>query len=125
MDEKSSENLSTQIGIILERVNTVFKSVEKLTERLEQLWSQQNNFIREYIAQHAVVEQKATAAHVRIGDIEIRVEALEKTLKELNNTLQPLVSTNKAIGFIAAALGVSIIGLIWSLIIGQVQLVFP
>jgi len=78
MDEKSSENLSTQIGIILERVNTVFKSVEKLTERLEQLWSQQNNFIREYIAQHAVVEQKATAAHVRIGDIEIRVEALEK-----------------------------------------------
>ena len=125
MDEKSSENLSTQVGIILERVNTVFKIVEKLTERLEQLWSQQNNFIREYIAQHAVVEQKVTAAHVRIDDIEIRVEALEKTLKELNNTLQPLVSTNKAIGFIAAALGVSIIGLIWSLIIGQVQLVFP
>ena len=125
MDEKLSENLSTQVGIILERVNTVFKRVERLTEQLEQLCSQQNVFIRDYIAQHAVVEQKANAAHTRIDQIEDRIGSLEVMLKKLDDTLHPLVSTNKAIGFIAAALGVSIVGLIWSLIIGQVQLVFP
>ena len=70
-------------------------------------------------------EQKAEAAHNRLDYVEKRIELLEINIKKITDMMPSLVATNKVLIFIAGALGLSVVGLIWSLIIGQVQLVFP
>jgi hypothetical protein len=124
-DDRLLDNVQTQMGVILEKLNFVFDKIEKITNKIEGICSQQNAFIRDYIAQHAVVEQKAEVAHNRLDYVEKRIEFLEINIKKITDMMPSLVATNKVLIFVAGALGLSVVGLIWSLIIGQVQLVFP
>jgi chromosome segregation ATPase len=124
-DDRLLDNVQTQMGVILEKLNFVFDKIEKITNKIEGICSQQNAFIRDYIAQRAAVEQKAEAAHNRLDYVEKRIELLEVNIEKITDMMPSLMAMNKILIFIASAFGLSIVGLIWSLIIGQVQLIFP
>jgi hypothetical protein len=124
-DSENPKSLETQIGVILERIDGISKAMAKLDSILEAVVVNNHNFMTEYATSHAILEQRTSAAHKRIDDITIRLQEATTLIGEMQKILIPLVSTNKILSGIAAAFGVSVIGLIWALVIGQVQLVFP
>jgi len=122
-------SLDKKIEVILERISTIDKYLLKTTAQLEVLSTQIVEFNKEYITKHVTVENKVTAAHIRLDSLENKVDKriteIEKAILDIQKMLIPMVSANKILTFIAAGFGISIIGLIWSLITGQVQLGFP
>ena len=121
-------SLDKKIEVILERISTIDKYLLKTTAQLEVLSTQIVEFNKEYITKHVTVENKVTAAHIRLDSLENKVDKriteIEKAILDIQKMLIPMVSANKILTFIAAGFGISIIGLIWSLITGQVQLGF-
>ena len=121
-------SLDKKIEVILERISTIDKYLLKTTAQLEVLSTQIVEFNKEYITKHVTVENKVTAAHIRLDSLENKVDKriteIEKAILDIQKMLIPMVSANKILTFIAAGFGISIIGFIWSLITGQVQLGF-
>jgi len=121
-------SLDKKIEVILERISTIDKYLLKTTAQLEVLSTQIVEFNKEYITKHVTVENKVTAAHIRLDSLENKVDKriteIDKAILDIQKMLIPMVSANKILTFIAAGFGISIIGLIWSLITGQVQLGF-
>lgn len=58
-------------------------------------------------------------------DQRIRENKIDELLEELSKSVQPLVYQSKVLTWLGGALGLSILALIWAIIIGQVQIVFP
>jgi len=54
-----------------------------------------------------------------------QTETLRQAIDSLQKSVQPLIFANKVMMWLAGILGTSIIILIWSLITGQAQVVFP
>ena len=54
-----------------------------------------------------------------------QIASLAKLTSDLSEDIQPLLFQAKILVYVGAALGISIIGLVWSLIIGQVRIVVP
>ena len=54
-----------------------------------------------------------------------RIDETEKAIAYINKVLPSLIFSNRLMTGLAGVLGVSVVGLIWSLITGQVNLTFP
>lgn len=54
-----------------------------------------------------------------------RISELADQVIKLEKAIQPLIVTNKILSWLFGILGASVLGLIWSLITGQVTLVVP
>ena len=72
---------------------------------------------------------QADAAHRRLDILEPRVEkldlAIRNELQTLKDAVGPLKSQARIITWVGVMLGGSMMALIWSIITGQVHLVFP
>ncbi len=83
---------------------------------------QQANQI-DYARSQVLMEQKADAAHERLDKHDTRLAEMEKNIADLTKSMAPLVVQSKVIGWLAVALGTSIIALIWGIITHTITLV--
>lgn len=77
-----------------------------------------SDFKLEYTKEHQVVVNIAEQALGKTMENERKIDKLEQRLA-------PLIQANKIIAWVGAALGASVMGLIWAIITGQVQIVIP
>jgi excinuclease UvrABC helicase subunit UvrB len=78
-----------------------------------------------YTKEHEIVVQTAKRAHERLDELAKSEAKQDQEIQALQDAIGPLIVMSKTLTWLAIALGGSIIGLIWMIIIGQVQLVFP
>jgi len=80
--------------------------------------------LKEYIKNQSEFAQECARAHYRISTHDKQLDTLTIWARGIDKIIPSLVSTNKILIFIGSGLGLSIIGLIWALITGQITLVF-
>jgi len=109
------------IDVVLEKIISLREDIQGLRTMLKEMaFSQQ-----EALVMRMKIDQSVQAAHRRLDIYQPKVEALDKQLNTMQDMLRPLIITNRVMAFLASALILSVIGLVWSLITGQAQLVFP
>ena len=118
--------------VIIERLEHLRCDIQEIKAALEKRGEQDQKFRDEYQREYAKVDGKTEKAHTRIDELNQRMAAMstqtesnQKALEDLQKAIQPLVTANKILVWIGGVLGVSTVALIWSLITGQAQLVFP
>jgi len=127
--EPTLNSLDRKIEIVIARFDAIDRNQTKMESQFDTLTKQMIEFNKEYISGHVTVENKINAAHIRLDSVESstdkRLTKVEDAILEIRKVIIPIISWNKIITFIVTGFAVSVIGLIWALIIGQVQLVFP
>ena len=112
-------------AVLLEKINNVLKNVEDMSDDIRRNANEFTAFTKEYIGSHTLVVEDTKRAHVRIDELKKRMDAYEDALKELTESIRPLVFTNKILTWLAVLLGSSIVALIWSILTHTVELVTP
>lgn len=104
------------------------EDIAEIKHDVKSLNERQAEFERHYTGEHVKVAASAEAAHSRLDRLEPRVEKLEESLRcevqRIRDALSPLTTQAKLIVWVASALGLSIIALLWSIIIGKAEVVF-
>jgi hypothetical protein len=114
-----------QADVILERITNVQGDVSEIKTSVGCLSKDSQTFQRQYIRDHSEVTMKVSASHRRLDEHELRMKAIEAQMQELRDALHPLIITNRILGFIGGAVGLSVIALIWSLVTGRAILLIP
>jgi len=112
-------------AVLLEKINNVLKNVEAMSSDIKCNANEFTAFAKEYVGSHTVVVEDTKRAHARIDELKKRMDAFEDALKELTESIHPLVFTNKILTWLAVLLGSSIVALIWSILTHTVELVAP
>lgn len=120
-----NSDLVSNVDAILATLTALHEDVGELKSSLNAHNNREFEFQREYEREHGKVVSKADAAHRRLDDLEKVIDSNTKTIKALSESIKPLLFANKLMSFVAAGFGLSVIGLIWAIIIGQVHLVLP
>lgn len=133
---------SQSFDIVLERVANMQGDVSEIKNSVKCLDECQHRFERDYLQEHAKVVQESNAAHRRLDEFEKRMKernadfeyrmterskesaALRVQMTAIQESMTPLIAAYRVLAFLGGALGLSVIALIWSLITGQVKLVF-
>jgi len=117
--------------VLIERITNLQLDVSEIKKSVNVLDDIQREFQREYLTEHAKVVQEATAAHRRLDEFEKRLEERNKEMDKMRiqmeaiqKAIAPMISAYRMLVFLGSALGLSVLALIWSMITGQVQLVF-
>lgn len=105
-------------GVLAEMIKGVREDVGEVKTTMHRL--EDSDRVR--IAENAQLSAKVDAAHRRIDILVHDFDNLKAVVDAINKTLPNLVTAYRVGIFIMSALGVSIIALIWSLIIGQAHL---
>jgi len=125
MTQDEITKFARDIGAMQSSIITQTESINQLSTDIKKYSNEQNQFAQECIKAHAINDKKASAAHSRLDDHDKQLGILVKWSREIDKLISPLVSTNKIAIFIGGGIGLSIIGLIWAIITGQVTLIFP
>ncbi len=123
---------SSQNAVIIERLDSIRGDIGELKAVLTEVNAWRNDFQAHYATAHAELDHKSNRAHLRVDEIERRAGELDrrteenmKAIRSLENAIQPMIYTNRILAWLGGLLGVSMIALIWSIVIGQVSVVFP
>ena len=88
-----------------------------------------NTLAKTYEVEHVRVVSDVSSITKRLDAIDKpkdgRLDQIEAQLDQIAKDLQPLVLANRVTVWIAGALGVSVIGLIWAILTHQLLLVVP
>lgn len=88
-----------------------------------------NTLAKTYEVEHVRVVSDVDNIRKRLDAIDKpkdgRLDQIEAQLDQITKDLQPLVTANRIMVWIAGALGVSVIGLIWAILTHQILLVVP
>jgi len=115
----------TSNAVLLERIENVIKKVDSIASDVRCNASDFNKFAKEYEGSHTQVVESDKQAHARIDELKKRMDVFEEAMKELTESIHPLVFTNKILTWLAVLLGSSIVALIWSILTHTVELVTP
>ncbi len=110
-----------------ERLAVLETSMAELCKRFESWEGRMERFLEELKAEQRQLLQSMNAQSNLCGVRGKDLDALKDQVKEHEkrvNELEKLVPAIRAIIWVGAALGLSIIGLIWALITGQAQIIF-
>ena len=107
-----------QLAVLMERTEAIRSDTKEMVAKLKHLEQEMVEFREGYIIGHNEVVSAAKYNTVRLDKIEPRVDKLE-------GDVAPLKFGMKILSFIGAALGASIVALIWTMITGQVTVIFP
>ena len=121
----AADDIATNLGVLTERVTSVQDDIKEIKAVVDCSEKRGVAFEKHYIAEHARIMHKADAAHKRIDNHDNRIADISTQLLILTKSIQPLIATNKVLGWLGGVLGASILVLIWMIIIGQVTLNFP
>lgn len=105
-------------AVILERIDNLRADIADLKAQVSCLNESQFRFEKTYVEKHADVLQLASQANHRL-------DTLEPEVKELADSIKPLVFQSRIIAWLSVALGASVFALIWSIITHQVTIVIP
>jgi hypothetical protein len=124
-----NEDTTPTIAVLLERVESLRTDTAEIKRQLEHLTVAFADRGAAHARENERVTNQATAAHRRLDIIEPKVDALEKMFRtdvqSLKDLIGPLRFQASVVTWFGAILGASVITLIWMIITGQVQLVFP
>lgn len=104
---KAHEQLVADVTQSLKRLDIIDKRMEKI-DATNQL----------VIAN----DQRLTETEAHLEEVKLDVENLRKNVIKLSDDIKPLIFANRIAMYILSALGISIIGLIWSLLTHAVKL---
>ena len=123
-----SGSQSADIKVLIVEIQGLREDISEIKTDVKCLSERQVEFERHYTGEHVKIESQTQAANRRLDILEPKVEKLDETvrqeLKNINATLSPLHLQAKVMVWIAAVLGVSIIGLIFSIVFGQAEVIF-
>lgn len=111
-------------AVVIERIESLRSDLAEIKLSVQALSDNYQRFRESYIMEHNKIMSSVEQAHKRIDTLDVDMRKLEGSLAALKEQVQPLCVWGKVAAFIASVLGVSIIGLIWSMITGQVSLIF-
>jgi hypothetical protein len=112
-------------AIILERVENLREDVSKLNELMRCYQENMTRFELDSSKERAVLKVGAEDTKKRLDGHDRQMETLTGQIKDLRDSVAPLLYTNKLLTFLGSALMVSILTLIWSIITHRVTLMFP
>ena len=114
----TSQDNGSNTNVIVERLENLRVDIAELKGAYNLLNVSNQQFQRDYIAEHTKVVLRLDNAHDLIGRLDRKVCDMEKAIV-------PLVTWGKVAAFVFSALGVSVIGLIWSILTHSVTLAVP
>ena len=112
------------VAVLEERMTNLQTDITQIGCNVSTLVTGFQDFRHKYVEEHAKVVSRTEAHDITLVDHKKRIEELEKEYRKLLDMITPLIHTNKIVVWIGAVLGLSVLGLIWSIITGQVVLVF-
>ena len=86
----------TSNAVLLERIENVIKKVDSIASDVRCNASDFNKFAKEYEGSHTQVVESDKQAHARIDELKKRMDVFEEAMKELTESIHPLVFTNLA-----------------------------
>jgi len=114
-------------GIVATKIEALRDDIKELKGLVKSIDSQQ----REAVIERVKICNQADAAHRRLDEFESRcmerrqeMENLRKQVDRIQKAMQPLITANKILVYVGIGLAGSVMGLIWGILTGQVQLVF-
>ena len=113
----TSSSQNADIKVLIVEMQGVREDVNEIKRDIKCLSEREAEFERHYTGEHVKVETAASAAHRRLDILEPKVSKIE-------DALHPLMIQARIIVWVATLLGVSIIGLIWAIIVGQAEVIF-
>jgi len=117
-----AENMSdVSVEVVLERISIMQNDITDIKRLLDK----NEERLQMAMVERIKIAQESSAAHRRLDECQPKRELIEKDIDALRDAMRPLITANRIMVYLASALMVSILGLIWGLITGQVQLVFP
>ena len=111
--------------VLLERLDTLREDTKEIKQSVNCLDQNYRTFREEYTRGHVQVEASIDSAHTRLDKQEKRIELIVNDYKTLHELIQPMVFAYRILVGISSILGGSILLLVWLMITGQVQLLFP
>ena len=112
----NSENLD----VIVERISNLRDDIREVKDLVKEVGVQQQVAKEDRIK----ICNRVEYAHLRIDQIQKHFEDQQIEMRQLKKQVQPLIFTNKIVAAIGSIALISILGLVWALLTGQVQLVF-
>lgn len=103
-------------AVLLERVNALQCDLQEINAEMRKFFDEIRKFQLSYTESH-------TALVLRVNQTDARLDALEKLVGKLTGDMNRIMPVYRAVTWIAAILGASVIALIWSLITGQATIV--
>jgi len=125
MTPTDSNTTRQSLDLISNKLDHVKETVDTIKTDVKCLDQKQNAFEKTYIKEHQIVVSMATDNREEVIRAHRRIDEIEKSMKELQRTIQPLVATNKILTVLGGILATSVIALIWSIVTHQVSIVFP
>lgn len=116
---------SAQLGILTERIEAQSATLCEVRADIKAIGEAVTNLATEYRVEHARVVDRTHAAHQRIDGVERRLDALTSATDEMRKTIQPLIATSKVIMWLGGVVGVTLVAFLWSIMTGQVTVLFP
>lgn len=123
-ERMTAGNWQAAIGLLTQRMETMGASVEELKGMVKELVVSVGALEKREIRCQAEVIGRADTNHLRIMEHEKQLETLEKWREQADKILTKLNLAYGVLVFLGSALGISVIGLIWSLITGHAVVMF-
>ena len=131
----TENDIAIELGVLTEQIKRSRQDIAEIKTSQTSMATRSVTFEKTYISEHACVTGAIDNAHNRIDEHDIKIAEIKTELfvltkstrlqlKELTEAIAPLVFASRVLIWIIAAAGVSIIGLVVSLITGRVNLVF-
>jgi len=127
MGESNELNNESRQQVLLERIGGLREDVAEIKKLLTTIDTQQ----RDATIERVKLCQQADAAHRRLDEFEARcrerrteMDELSKQVDRIHEAMMPLITANRILVYLGIGLAGSVMGLIWGLLTGQVQLVF-
>lgn len=106
------------MAVVIERLEMIRCKQDELSDGIQRILDWRREFETSNAVEHSDVKSKVEASLRKGDDHERRIVDLEKAIA-------PLVLTNRILAFLASGLVLSIMALIWSILTGQVNVVYP
>ena len=116
--------MDQDLGVVITHLEHVREDIGEIKENVKSLDKREAEFERMYVKEHTILADKAEDAHKRIDKQEDEISTLKNEVRVICDKLSPIIQGHKIMVFIGAALGMSVLALIWSLITGNVELLF-
>lgn len=104
--------------VIQERIASIATDLAEIKGSLKCISAQQTTFEKHYIAEHQKLVSKVEEHDKDIEKLIVQMNALEKAVT-------PLIAAHRILVWVASAVGLSIIALIWAIVTHQITLGIP
>lgn len=112
-------------AVIAEKLDVIAAGQNEIKAAVSSLDARMDAFERSSIKATAEMQSEVVRAHGRIIEHEKTLDEHSKQIKALNDVIQPMIYTNRVLGWLAGLIGASVLALLWAILVGQVQVVFP